>query len=56
MYCPGGYHMQILSLLQQYKMKWQADSNKIVVSRFYRLKEWPLGFILKGEAADSFLD
>jgi len=37
-------------------MKWQAGRNKIVVSRFYRFKEWPWRFILKGEAADSFLD
>ena len=27
-------------------MEWQAVSNKIVVSRFYRLEEWPWRFIL----------
>jgi hypothetical protein len=37
-------------------MKWQVGSNKIAVSRFYRLREWPWRFILKGEAAEDFLD
>ena len=37
-------------------MKWQVGSNKIVDSRFYRLREWPWRFILKGEAAEDFLD
>jgi hypothetical protein len=36
-------------------MKWQVGNNKIVVSRFYRLEEWPWRFILKGEVADNFL-
>jgi hypothetical protein len=37
-------------------MKWQVGSNKKAVSRFYRLKEWPWRFTLKGESADSFLN
>jgi len=43
-----GISMQLLSLLQYDKMKWQVDSNNIVVSRFYRLEERPWRFILQG--------
>jgi hypothetical protein len=46
--------MRILGLLQYFKMKWQGERHNIAVSRFYRLKEWPWRFILKGEAAGSF--
>jgi hypothetical protein len=37
-------------------MKWQVCKHKFEVSRFYRMKEWPWRFILKEEAAESFLD
>jgi hypothetical protein len=56
--CPAlsGVSIQILSQLQQDKMKWKAVCNKMAVSRFYRLKEWPWRFILTGVAAENFPD
>jgi hypothetical protein len=37
-------------------MKWQAVFNKMALSRFYRLKEWPWKFIFSGLAAENFPD
>jgi hypothetical protein len=56
MHCPAGYQYAVSGPIVAEKMKWQVVRNKIAVSRYYRLKEWPWRFIALGVAAVYSLD
>ena len=48
MHCPAGCQYAVSETIAAEKMKWQVVRNKIAVSRYYRLKEWPWRFISRG--------
>jgi len=56
MHCPAGCHYAVSEPIAAEKMKWQEVRNKIAVSRYCRLKEWPWRFISLGAAAENPLD
>jgi hypothetical protein len=56
MHCPAGCQYAVSEPIAAEKMKWQEVRNKIAISRYCRLKEWPWRFISLGAAAENPLD